>query len=177
MRSRAHLGLALALAGLSILALAACGRSQPASSPPPATEAQTEAPAPAPAALSDAQKKALVAALPAAYQSADLANGQAKFATCRSCHSLAQGGEDMVGPNLWGIFGRKAGAQPGFDYSDAMKKAGWSWDAARIDAWIENPRAVLPDTKMTFIGMPSATDRRDVVAYLMTVTSPPPAGT
>ena len=113
---------------------------------------------------------------PAAYQGADLSNGEARFAVCRSCHTTAQGGEDMTGPNLWGIFGRKAGSEPGFAYSDDMKSAGWIWDADRIDKWITNPRGVLPGTKMTFIGMESPTDRRDVIAFLKTVTSAAPKG-
>ena len=116
----------------------------------------TSAPVGAPPELTDVQKKALVAELPAAYQSADLSNGEAKFAICRSCHTLPEGGEDMTGPNLWGIFGRKAGSKSGFTYSDELKNAGWAWDADRIDKWITNPHAVLPDTKMTFIGMPNA---------------------
>ncbi len=124
--------------------------------------------------LTDSQKKALVAQLPAAYQAADLSNGEAKFALCRSCHTTAQGGEAMTGPNLWGIFGRKAGSDATFTYSDDLKNAGWTWDADRIDKWITNPRAVLPGTKMTFIGMPDANDRRDVVAFLKTQTSAPP---
>ncbi len=160
-----------ALAGLGMLA--GCGKSTSTSTTPAAAPAPTSA---APAELTDAQKKALVAELPAAYQSADLVNGEAKFAVCRSCHTTGQGGEDMIGPNLWGIFGRKAGSEPGFAYSDDMKKAGWTWDADRIDKWITNPRAVLPGTKMTFVGMSDPTDRRDVVAFLKTQTSPPPKG-
>ena len=130
----------------------------------------------APPELTDAQKKTLVAELPAAYQGADLSNGEAKFAVCRACHTLNQGGDDMTGPNLWGIFGRKAGSKAGFAYSDDMKNAGWTWDAARIDTWITNPHGVLPGTKMTFIGMPNATDRRDVIAFLKVQTTPPPKG-
>ena len=80
----------------------------------------------------------------------------------------------MTGPNLWGIFGRKAGSDATFTYSDDLKNAGWTWDADRIDKWITNPRAVLPGTKMTFIGMPDANDRRDVVAFLKTQTSAAP---
>jgi cytochrome c len=162
-----------ALAAASLLGLAACGKSGGG-----AANTSTEtAPAPtaaAPAELTDAQKKALLAELPAAYQSADLSNGEAKFAICRSCHTTAEGGEDMTGPNLWEIFGRKAGAKAGFSYSDDLKNAGWTWDANRLDKWIENPRAMLPGTKMTFVGMPDASDRRDVIAFLKVQTSPPP---
>jgi cytochrome c len=164
--------------GAAVLALAACGQSGSGSSSSSSSSTgstATTAPPPAPT-LSDAQKTALVAQLPAAYRGADLSNGEAKFAVCRSCHTLNQGGEDMTGPNLWGIFGRKAGSEPGFAYSDGIKAAGWTWDADRIDKWITNPRAVLADTKMTFIGIPSATDRRDVIAFLKTQTSPAPKG-
>jgi cytochrome c len=82
----------------------------------------------------------------------------------------------MTGPNLWGIFGRKAGSRPGFTYSDDLKNAGWNWDADRIDKWITNPRAIEAGTKMTFVGMPNPTDRRDVIAFLKTQTSPAPKG-
>ena len=151
-------------------ALAGCG--QPSSNT--ANTAAATSPPGAPPELTDAQKKALVAELPAAYQSADLSNGEARFAICRSCHTLPQGGDDMTGPNLWGIFGRKAGSKVGFTYSDELAHAGWTWDAERLDKWIENPHAVLHDTKMTFVGMPSPTDRRDVIAFLKVQTSPPP---
>jgi len=161
--------------GAAALALGACGQSgsSSSSSNSSSSSSTTSTTAPAPA-LTDAQKQALVAQLPAAYQGADLSNGEAKFAVCRSCHTTSQGGEDMTGPNLWGVFGRKAGSEPGFAYSDDMKAAGWTWDADRIDKWITNPRGVLAGTKMTFIGMPSATDRRDVIAFLKTQTSPAP---
>jgi cytochrome c len=157
-----------------VLALAACGSPGGASNgvssgnPPPAT-------APTPS-LTAAQQATLLAQLGPAYQNADVSNGEAKFAVCRSCHTTSQGGDDMTGPNLWGIFGRRAGSKASFTYSDALKGAGWTWDAARIDQWITDPRAVLPGTKMTFIGMPSATDRRDLIAFLKLQTSPPPAG-
>ena len=161
----------LAAMGLS---LAGCGPSGGGSA---SNTAATETPAPTPApVLTDAQKKALVAELPAAYQAADLSNGEAKFALCRACHTTAPGGDDMTGPNLWGIFGRKAGSKAGFTYSDDLKNAGWTWDADRINQWITNPHAVLAGTKMTFIGMPDANDRRDVVAFLKVQTSPAPKG-
>jgi cytochrome c len=161
----------LAAGAVAVLALAACG--QPSSTANTAS-AGASAPVGAPPELTDAQKKALVATLPAAYQGADLSNGEAKFAICRSCHTLPEGGEDMTGPNLWGVFGRKAGSKPGFSYSDELAHAGWTWDADHLDKWITNPHAVLPDTTMTFIGMPSATDRRDVIAFLKVQTSPAP---
>src|SRR5215467_13628104 len=151
----------LGIRAAGVLALAACG--QPSSN---AGNAAPSAPVGAPPTLTDAQTKALIAELPASYQGADLSNGEAKFAICRSCHTLPAGGEDMTVPNLWGVFGRKAGSKPGFNYSDELAHAGWTWDADRIDKWIANPHAVLPDTKMTFVGMQNPTDRRDVIAFL-----------
>ncbi|HUZ13706.1 MAG TPA: cytochrome c family protein [Caulobacteraceae bacterium] len=167
-----HVGLAAALA--SALALGACGKPN---NPGVGSEQPimgSEQPSSAPAALTSAQKQALLAQLPSPYRSADLSNGQAKIAICLSCHTLTQGGADMTGPNLWGVFGRKAGSEPGFAYSDAMKGAGWIWDADRLNTWIADPRAVLPGTKMTFVGLADPTDRRDVIAYLKIATSPPP---
>jgi cytochrome c len=151
-----------------LTALGGCGQSTSNTAAAPSTS-----PA-GPVELTDAQKKALIAELPAAYQGADLVNGEAKFAVCRACHTINQGGEDMTGPNLWGIFGRKAGSEPGFSYSDDLKNAGWTWDAGRIDTWIANPRAVLPNTKMTFAGLTDPTDRRDIVAFLKVQTSAAP---
>jgi cytochrome c len=159
------------MAGLLALGLlAACSK-------PSAPTQSTAAPETAPTTpgLTDVQRKALLAELPTAYQKADLDNGQAKFAICKTCHNTAQGAGDMTGPNLYGIFGRKAGAEPGFAYSDGVKSLGITWDAASIDKWIANPRAMVPASKMTYIGMQDPKDRIDIVAYLKTVTSPPPA--
>jgi cytochrome c len=159
-----------------MIGLSGCGKSGSNTSPTVSPDMSSSASSAAPPTLTDAQKKALVAELPAAYQGADLSNGEAKFAVCRSCHTTAEGGADMTGPNLWGVFGRKAGSKADFSYSDDLKNAPWTWDADRINKWIENPRAVLPSTKMTFIGMADPNDRRDVIAFLKTQTSPPPKG-
>jgi cytochrome c len=166
----------IAIAVSALLILAACGKpTAPAGQASNAVSAEAPS-APAPPPLTDAQKKALLAALPAAYQSADLDNGQAKFALCKTCHNVTQGGGSMTGPNLYGVFGRKAGTSAGFAYSDGLKALGITWDATTIDKWIANPHAMVPGTKMTYIGMSDAKDRTDLVAYLKTVTSPPPAG-
>ena len=157
-----------ALIALSALALTACGQEQgPARTVAPAAPAQ-----PAPTA---AEKAALLAAMPAPYNAADLDNGRRAFARCRSCHTVAEGGSNMTGPNLYGVFGRQAGAHPGFNYSAAMLEAGFIWDGARLDDWLESPRTFLKGNKMSFAGIPDATDRRDVIAFLKVETgySPP----
>ena len=120
--------------------------------------------------MSEEDKKAALAKLPAPYAAADLANGESKFALCSTCHSLPAGAPNMTGPNLHGIFGRKAGTVPGFSYSDVLKASGWTWDAARIDTWITDPKVALPGTKMTFAGLKDPKDRTDTIAYLMVMT-------
>lgn len=155
----------LVLTALATLALAGCGEGE---------TSQANAPArPAPTA---AEKAALLAALPAPYHQADLENGRRVFARCRSCHTVTEGGPNMTGPNLYGVFGRPAGSQPKYSYSTAVKNAGFVWDAERLDHWLENPRTFLRGTKMSFPGIPDATDRRDVIAYLKVETGyTPPA--
>jgi len=163
----------LAVSALALLS--ACGKPSSPAEPQTgavSTEASSTTASPA---LSDAQKKTLLAELPVPYQSADLDNGQAKFAICKTCHTPNQGGGNMTGPNLWEVFGRKSGTSPGFAYSDGMKSLGAVWDAEKINQWIANPRAMVPGTKMTYIGMENPKDRVDVIAYLKTVTSAPPA--
>ena len=121
--------------------------------------------------LSEAEKTALLAALPAPYDQADLENGRRVFARCRSCHTITEGGPNMTGPNLYGVFGRQAGSQPGFNYSKPLKSAGFLWDAERLDHWLENPRTFLPGNKMSFPGLPDETDRRDLIAWLQVNTT------
>jgi cytochrome c len=158
--------------GLSIAALAAvaalsgCNKS---ASPPANNGAATTSGTPAPLLGDDEMKKAQ-ASLPAPYNTADLSNGESKFALCSTCHTLVAGGPNMTGPNLHGVFGRKAASLPGFSYSDPLKAAGWTWDAAHVDTWITDPKVALPGTKMTFAGLKDAKDRTDVIAYLMVQT-------
>jgi cytochrome c len=162
---RTHLAL-LTAASLSLLT-AAC--SKPAAAP----EASADMATPTAAAAgepSDNEKAKLLASLPAPYNTGDLENGKRKFAMCRSCHTINQGGPNMTGPNLYGVFGRKAGAVEGFAYSDAVKAAGFIWDADHLDKWLADPRGFMPGTKMSFMGLKEPKDRIDVIAYLKVET-------
>jgi len=151
--------------------LAACSQKTPSASDQAATPTE---PASAPAIATPEQAKALVATLPAPYNAGDPEAGKAKFAPCAACHTLTQGGPNMTGPNLYGIFGRKRASQPGFDYSDPFKAVTGTWDAAAIDTWITNPQAAIPGTRMSFPGLKDPKDRADVIAYLKVATSPVP---
>lgn len=122
----------------------------------------------------DPAAKALLAALPTAYQSADLENGKLRLGLCRSCHTIAPEGADMTGPALHGVFGRKAGSRAGYSYSEAIKTSGIVWDADHLDKWLAKPREYLPGTKMTFAGLEDAKDRRDLIAYLKVASSTTP---
>lgn len=110
---------------------------------------------------------AALAALPAPYNSADLANGERVFGQCRSCHTLPAGGPNLVGPNLHGVFTRRIGTKPDYSYSEPARTAGFQWDAAHLDRWLTDPRGFLPGTKMAFAGVKDPNDRRDVIAYLL----------
>ncbi|WP_332766672.1 c-type cytochrome [Phenylobacterium sp.] len=123
-------------------------------------------PAAAPQELTAEQKAAILASLPAPYNTADLANGKSKFGLCKSCHTIAPGGANMTGPNLHGVFGRKAGSVADYKYSDAVKNAGFVWDAEHLDKWLAEPRTFLPGTKMSFAGLKEAKDRVDLIAYV-----------
>lgn len=103
-----------------------------------------------------------VAALLAA---GDAAKGEAVFKKCGACHKLD--GTDGTGPHLNGIVGRNHGAASGFAYSEAMAaKSAEPWTPEVLFAFLENPKKVIPGTKMAFAGLPKAEDRANVVAYL-----------
>ena len=162
-----HTGLSIAAIAVCATALAACNKPAGA----PASGADTSASAgPAGSLLSDDEAKKAQASLPAPYNTADLSNGQSKFALCSTCHTLVQGGPNMTGPNLHGVFGRKVASVAGFTYSDALKATGWTWDPAHVDTWITDPKVAVPGTKMTFAGMKDPKDRADTIAYVMVQT-------
>ncbi|MGH7026741.1 c-type cytochrome [Brevundimonas sp.] len=158
---------ALAAVLTASLGLAACGDNA----------APAAARTPAPPAPTEAEKAALLASLPAPYNAGDLENGRRAFARCRSCHTITPGGPNMTGPNLYGVFGRQVGTHEKYSYSTPVKQAGFTWDADRLDHWLQNPRTFLPGNKMSFPGLPDAEDRRDVIAFLKVETGYKPETT
>jgi cytochrome c len=111
----------------------------------------------------------LLAGSATAALAADPAAGEKIFKTqCGICHAVAAG-ENRIGPTLFGIVGRPAGSVPGFNYTADHKKLGITWDAANLDKYLTNPRAMVPDTSMVYAGLKDGTERADLVAYLETL--------
>jgi cytochrome c len=111
----------------------------------------------------------LLAGSATASLAADPAAGQEIFtAQCSICHSVVAG-QNRIGPTLFGVVGQKAGSVPGFQYTADHKKLGITWDAANLDKYLANPRAMVPDTSMIYPGLKNAAKRADLVAYLETL--------
>ena len=131
--------------------LAACSKPQEQESAVGNETATAETPAPVPANYADLKGNA--------------AAGEAAFAQCRACHSLEEG-KHLIGPSLHKIIGQKAGDIPAYNFSPAMKASGITWSEDKIFAFIENPRKMVPGTKMSFAGIPDAQKRADLIAWL-----------
>ena len=111
----------------------------------------------------------LLAGSATAALAADPAAGEKIFkAQCGICHAVVAG-ENRIGPTLFGVVGRPAGSVPGFNYTADHKKLGVTWDAATLDKYLTNPRAMVPDTSMVYAGLKNDAERADVVAYLGTL--------
>jgi cytochrome c len=102
----------------------------------------------------------------AAQAAGDAKAGVAVFKRCSICHTVDKGGGDGLGPNLYGIAGRKAATRPGFAYSGPLQKSGIVWNEANLTKWVASPARVVPGTKMAFAGITSKKQQSDVVAYL-----------
>ena len=108
----------------------------------------------------------------APYAGADRNNGERLAQMCKACHTLGDGGVHMIGPNLFGFFGETAGSAERYSYSAALQEADFVWTPRALDAWLARPARFLPGNRMSFPGVSSASDRADMIAYLLEVTSP-----
>jgi cytochrome c len=120
-------------------------------------------------------KKLILAALASAvlfavpaHAEGDAAAGEKVFAKCKACHENEKG-VNKVGPTLKGIVGRKAASVPDYKYSEAMLAKGAEgvvWDEATLTAYLPDPKAFVPKTKMAFAGLKKPEDVANVIAYL-----------
>jgi cytochrome c len=101
---------------------------------------------------------------------ADVARGELLGLACAACHKFRADEGTLIGPNLHGVFGRRAGAVAGFAYSPALAQSGLVWTPRALAAWLENPAGFVEGTTMAFTGYRSAADRRDLIAYLLHAT-------
>jgi cytochrome c len=102
------------------------------------------------------------------YSSANLKLGERVAMQCRACHSLHEGGAIMVGPNLFGVFGREAASNAEFGYSAALQNSNLVWSPAALDAWLVNPAQFLPGNRMPIAGIRDKEERNSLIAYLLT---------
>ena len=106
---------------------------------------------------------------------ASIEAGQDTAKKCQTCHDFSKGGANKIGPNLWGIIGKKVASHEGYSYSAALKKmADQSWDYERLNQFLAAPQAVAPGTKMTFAGQAKAEDRANIILYLRSLSDSPP---
>lgn len=97
---------------------------------------------------------------------ADMSKGEAIFKKCVACHTIAQGGANGIGPNLWGTVGKPLAGHAGFAYSDALKSKGGTWTFEALNEWLANPKKYAPGNKMTFAGLGNPEERAAVMLYL-----------
>lgn len=105
----------------------------------------------------------------AAPASGDVVRGEQIYTRCFACHALER---DRTGPRHCGLFGRKAGSVPGFDYSDAMKKSGIVWNEKTLARFLADPAKTVPGTSMGYDGVKDAQERGDLIAYLKKASQP-----
>src|SRR5882724_1592301 len=96
----------------------------------------------------------------------DIAAGEKTFNVCRACHQIGDRAMNSIGPVLTGVVGRKAGSFPGYNYSEANKSSGITWDEATLTDYLKNPQAKVPGTKMMFPGLKKEQDIDNVIAFL-----------
>ena len=186
-----------ALATSLALAVAACGSNNQPTDQATATAVPSEAATAAPEAMPSAASSEAAAATPsptptaeaseaAEHKDDDKDKGKDKdsddhhdqddhpsgppqaFNQCTACHSTTPG-KTIIGPSLAHVYGRKAGAVAGFQYSDAMKSSGLTWNAANLDAFLSNPAGKVPGTLMGLAGIKDDAQRKAIIAYLKTL--------
>ena len=106
----------------------------------------------------------------AAAAKGDVKNGMTVFMdNCAVCHTAEKGAANKIGPNLFGVVGRKSAVAPGYMYSPAMMKAALTWDLPTLNVYLAGPQKKVPGTKMGFPGFSDPQDQADALAYLVTL--------
>jgi cytochrome c len=96
----------------------------------------------------------------------DAAAGKTSFNKCMACHSIGEGAKNKVGPELNGLDGRKTGTVEGYNYTDANKNSGITWNEAQFKEYIKDPKAKVPGTKMAFAGIKNEKEINDLWTFV-----------
>ena len=144
-----------ALAASLLLVLAACGHA--------ARDSDDPKPDSVPGTSGERPGSAIAQASTAAA-----GEPPASFRQCAVCHAT-EPDRNLIGPTLAGVYGRRAGAVPGFNYSAPLRQAGLSWDDRTLDRFLAAPMTAVPGTRMTYAGLKDPAARREVVGYLKTL--------
>ncbi len=107
-----------------------------------------------------------IAAMAQTAQAQDVAAGEQSFKKCIGCHRIGEGAKNLVGPQLNGLDGRKSGTAPDYNYSEANKNSGITWNEQSFKEYIKDPRGKIPNTKMIFPGIKNEKEVGDLWAYL-----------
>ena len=145
-------------------ASALCDKGAAPSPPPPTHEEQTMKKSTLSALLVIASSAAASNAL-----AQDVAAGKTSFNKCMACHSIGDGAKNKVGPSLNGLDGRKSGTVEGYNYSDANKNSGITWNEAQFKEYIKDPKAKVPGTKMAFAGIKNENEIRQSLGVRLAI--------
>ena len=96
----------------------------------------------------------------------DAEAGKTSFNKCLACHAIGEGAKNKVGPELNGLDGRKSGTAADYNYSDANKNSGITWNEAQFKEYIKDPKAKIPGTKMAFAGIKNEKEVGDLWSYV-----------
>ena len=107
----------------------------------------------------------------APFAGASRSRGENQAQVCKACHGFDKDGPNMIGPSLYGIFGRDVGTRGGFAYSAAMRNADFVWTPDAMNAWLAQPGRFLPGNQMMVANVSRQADRDDLIAYLLDVTT------
>ena len=96
----------------------------------------------------------------------DVKHGEKVFKKCSACHVVNKGGENKIGPALYGVLGRKVAAIENYKYSKAMSEYDKEWTFEEMNGYLRKPQSHIKGTKMAFAGLRKEKDRASVILYL-----------
>ncbi len=132
--------------------------------PPGAGEGEAAAAAPAGGGAAPAKPD------PIDMSKADAKRGEQVAKVCLQCHTFEKGGANKIGPNLYGVLEENIASVPGYTFSGALlADKDKKWDPDELNVWLWKPQEFARGTKMTFVGLPKAQDRADIIAYLQSL--------